>query len=108
VPSVAVHIVGLLFVLTALGVPWALPACLAVIVATAFAVFAASYLRGRAEDPRVVLERLRGLELRGRARLCREVAARCSEEAARHGRLERRLRGEAAGWLRETIKELMK
>ena len=53
-----------------------------------------------------VAGRLRGLPLSGRAGLCRDVAARCLVEAARHRRLADRLTREAEGWLRETIKEL--
>ena len=49
-----------------------------------------------------VPERLLALELRGRARLCRDVAVRCLGEAARHRRLADRLAREAEGWLCQT------
>ena len=49
---------------------------------------------------------LRGVDIEGRARLCRDVAARCLEGAARHGRLEGRLRREAAGWIFQMYKEM--
>ena len=59
------------------------------------------------EDPRVVAERLRAMDVPdGRARLCRDVAVRCLEGAARFERLEARLRREAAGWMRMMIKEM--
>ena len=58
------------------------------------------------EDPRVVAERLRAMDVQGRARLCRDVAVRCLEGAARFERLEARLRREAAGWMRMMIKEM--
>jgi len=70
----------------------------------------------RAIAPRSVLsaclrdgvpERLVSLELRGWARLCRDVAVRCLGEAARHRRLADRLAREAEGWVRQTIKELI-
>ena len=49
---------------------------------------------------------LEALRLRGRARLCRDVAMRCLEQAGRHERLEGRLRREAGRWVREAIEEL--
>jgi hypothetical protein len=61
---------------------------------------------GEGEDAWVVAHGLQGVVLEGRAGLCLGVARRCLEEAGRHGRLEARLRTEAARWLRETIKEL--
>ena len=58
-------------------------------------------------DPVRIAERLRAMDVpEGRARLCRDVAVRCLEGAARFGRLEGRLRREAAGWTREMIKEM--
>ena len=58
------------------------------------------------EDLRVVAERLRAIDVgRGRARLCRDVAVRCLEGAGRFRRLEGRLRREAAGWIRDMVKE---
>jgi hypothetical protein len=57
-------------------------------------------------DAREVARRLRGMELQGRIRLCCDVAVRCLEGAGRCGRLERRLRRGAAGWLREAIEEM--
>ena len=59
------------------------------------------------EDPRVVTERLRAMDVpEGRAQLCRDVAMRCLEGAARFERLEVRLRREAVGWTRMMIKEM--
>ena len=48
------------------------------------------------EDPRVVIMRLRGVGLRGRTRLRRDIAVRCLLQSEGCHRLERRLRGEAA------------
>jgi len=53
------------------------------------------------EDHHGVIERVRGLDLRGRPRLCRDTALRCLAEAGRCRRMDGRLRGAAAGWLRE-------
>jgi hypothetical protein len=54
------------------------------------------------EDPRVVIMRLRGVGLRGRARLRRDIAVRCLERARRHRRLEGKLIREAEWWIRRT------
>jgi hypothetical protein len=51
-------------------------------------------------DPRSVIVRLRGVGLRGRPRLRRDIAVRCLERAGRCERLDRKLRREAARWLR--------
>jgi hypothetical protein len=48
------------------------------------------------EEPHVTAGRVRGLALRGRAASCRDRAARCLVEAGRLGRMEERLRREAA------------
>ena len=59
------------------------------------------------EEPRDAAKRLRAMDVpEGRARLCRDVAVRCLEGAARSGRLEARLRREAAGWLRQMFTEM--
>jgi len=58
------------------------------------------------EDPRVVIMRLRGVGLRGRPRLRRDIAVRCLERAGRCERLDRSLRREAAMWLRAARDEL--
>ena len=60
------------------------------------------------EDPRVVIMRLRGVGLRGRLRLRRDIAVRCLEQARRSERLDRSLRREAARWVRATRDELAK
>ena len=41
----------------------------------------------------------------GRARVCRDVAARCLERAGVYGGLERRLSREGRRWLRKAIRE---
>jgi len=51
------------------------------------------------EDPRVVIMRLRGVGLRGRPRLRRDIALRCLERARRCERLDRSMRREAARWV---------
>jgi hypothetical protein len=58
------------------------------------------------EDAWVVAHGLVGVDLPGRAGMCLGVARRFLREAGRHGRLEGRLRREAAGWVRETIREM--
>ena len=60
------------------------------------------------EDPRVVIMRLRGVSLRGRPRLRRDIAVRCLERARRSERLDRKLRREAARWVRAARDELIK
>jgi hypothetical protein len=42
----------------------------------------------------------------GRPGLCLDMALRCLEGSARFGRLEAKLRREAAGWMRLMIKEM--
>ena len=67
----------------------------------------ACMLMEQGEEPRDAAERLRAMDVPGgRAQLCRDVAVRCLEGAARSGRLEARLRREAAGWLRQMFKEM--
>jgi len=51
------------------------------------------------EDPRGIVVRLRGVDLRGRPRLRRDITLRCLERAGRCDRLDRKLRQEAARWL---------
>ncbi len=58
------------------------------------------------EDPHGVIERVRVLELRGRPRLCRNMALRCLERAGRCRRVERGMRREAAMWVRRAREEL--
>jgi hypothetical protein len=59
------------------------------------------------EDPGSVLEGLRGVDVpEGRARMCLGVARRCLHRASRCRWVEWRMRREAAGWLRETIREM--
>ena len=53
------------------------------------------------EDPWNVIGRVRGLELEGGPRRCRDVAVRCR-------RMDGRLRGAAAMWLREARDEVEK
>jgi len=60
------------------------------------------------EDPRVVIMRLRGVGLRGRPRLRADIAVRCLERARRSERLDRKLRREAARWVRAARDELIK
>ena len=110
--------VGFLVILATLGLGLAVPVCLAALLAI-FLVLLVPGERprddvllegiralGAGEDARGVAERLRGLDLGGRAGTCLGVAVRCLEEAGRHGRLEGRLRREAGRWLKETIKEM--
>jgi hypothetical protein len=62
---------------------------------------------GRGGDPREITGRLEGVEVpEGRPRSYRDVAVRCLEMAGRHRRLEGRLRGEAAGWLKRASREM--
>jgi hypothetical protein len=62
---------------------------------------------GDGGDPREIAERLRDVDVQeGRQVLCLDMALRCLEGAARFGRLEARLRREAAGWVRMMIKEM--
>ena len=111
--------VGFLVILAILGFGQAVPVCLAVLLAIFLVLLFASGKErcddvllegiralGAGEDARGVAERLRGLDLGGRAGTCLGVAVRCLEEAGRHGRLEGRLRREAGRWLKETIKEM--
>jgi len=58
------------------------------------------------EDPRVVIVRLRGVGLRGRTRLRRDIALRCLEQARRSERLDRSMRREAGKWVRAARDEL--
>jgi len=60
------------------------------------------------EDPRVVIVRLRGVGLRGRPRLRRDIAPRCLERAGRCDRLDRKLRRKVARWLQAARNELRK
>jgi len=60
------------------------------------------------EDHYGVIERVQGLDLRGRPWLCRDAALRCLAEAGRCRRLVRRLRGEAARWLGKAREEVEK
>jgi hypothetical protein len=60
------------------------------------------------EDPRVVIVRLRGVGLRGRARLRRDIALRCLERARRSERLDRSMPREATRWVRAARDELAK
>ena len=60
------------------------------------------------EDPRVVIMRLRGVGLRVRPRLRRDIAVRCLEQARRSEHLDRSMRREAARWVRATRDELHK
>ena len=95
---------GFLFILASLGVDWAAPVCMAVMLATIVLALAAGRPRGDVlleaartleggEDAGEVARRLRGVELQGRAGLCLGVARRCLEGAGRSGRLEARLSG---------------
>jgi hypothetical protein len=59
------------------------------------------------EDPRVVIMRLRGVGLRGRTRLRRDIAVRCLEQARRSEHLDRSMRREAARWMRAARDELI-
>ena len=59
------------------------------------------------QAPSIDVVRLRAMDLRGRARLCRDVAVRFLEGAERHTRLAARLRREAEGWRRLMFKEMM-
>ena len=108
--------VGFLVILATLGFGQAVPVCLAVLL-TIFIVLMVPtpcddvLLEGiraveSGEDARWVAERLRGLDLHGRAGPCLGVAVRCLEEAGRFRRLEGRLRREAGRWLRMTFKEM--
>jgi len=63
---------------------------------------------GLDKDPRVVIMRLRGVGLRGRSRLRRDIAVRCLERARRSERLDRSMRRDAARWVRATRDELHK
>jgi hypothetical protein len=60
------------------------------------------------EEPHVTAGRVRGLRLRGRAASCRDKATRCLVEAGRMGRMEERLRREAARWLARALDETFK
>ena len=60
------------------------------------------------EDPRGIVVRLRGVDLRGRPRLRRDIALRCLERARRCERLDRSMRYEAARWLGRAREELRK
>ena len=60
------------------------------------------------EDPRVVIMRLRGVGLRGRPRLRRDIAVRCLEQARRSERLDRSMRREAARWIQGARDELQR
>jgi hypothetical protein len=60
------------------------------------------------EDPRVVIMRLRGVGLRGRSRLRRDIALRCLEQARSSDRLDWSMRREAARWVRAARDELAK
>jgi len=70
------------------------------------ALFAAVTAIREGEDSRAVAERLRSVPVEGRARLCRDVAMRCLEGAARYERVKGRLKREAAGWCKVAFKEL--
>jgi hypothetical protein len=62
---------------------------------------------GDGGDPREIADRLRDLDVpEGRSMLCLDMTLRCLEGAARFGRLEARLRREAAGWVHLMIKEM--
>jgi hypothetical protein len=62
---------------------------------------------GDGGDPREIAGLLRDVDVQeGRTRLCLDMALRCLEGAARFGRLEARLRQEAAGWVLMLIKEM--
>ena len=64
-------------------------------------------LRRLEDNPRAVAGRLWAMDVpKGRARLCRDVAARCLEGGARFERLEGRLRREEAGWINLMYKEM--
>ena len=60
------------------------------------------------EDPRLVIMRLRGVGLRRRTGLRRDIAVRCLEQARRGERLDRSMRREAAKWVRLARDELIK
>jgi hypothetical protein len=60
------------------------------------------------EDPQGIIVRLRGVDLRGRPRLRRDIALRCLERARRCERLDRSMRYEAARWLGKAREELRK
>ena len=60
------------------------------------------------KDPRLVIMRLRGVGLRVRPRLRRDIAVRCLEQARRSEHLDRSMRREAARWVRATRDELHK
>ena len=112
---ILVGAMGFLFILATLGVNAAAPVCLAVLLVLLVIVLLpvrhdplleAAKALDEGEDAWVVAHGLQGVDLEGRAGLCLGVAVRCLTEAGRHGRLEARLRKEAAVWLRETIKEM--
>ena len=96
--------------LAALGVAWAALSLLATGLSRGWKCLGRRISSRRLEagdDPRAVAGRLRAMDVpEGRARLCRDVAARCLEGAARFGRLEARLRREGAGWIRLMLKEM--
>ncbi len=58
------------------------------------------------EEPLAVLGGLRGVEMPGRAGLCLRVAVRCPERAGRCRRVDRRMRWEAARWMRRVRGEM--
>ena len=58
------------------------------------------------EDLRLVIMRLRGVGLRGRPRLRRDIALRCLEMARRSEHLDRSMRREAARWIRAARDEI--
>jgi len=60
------------------------------------------------EDPRGIVTRLRGVGLRDRPRLRRDIPLRCLERAGRCDRLDRKLRRDAARWLQASRDELHK
>jgi hypothetical protein len=61
---------------------------------------------GDGGDPREIANRLRDVDVKGRPRLCLDMALRCLEGAGRFRRLETRLRREAEGWVKMLIKEM--
>jgi hypothetical protein len=62
---------------------------------------------GNGGNLREIAERLRTMDVpEGRPGLCLDMALRCLEGSARFGRLEAKLRREAAGWMRLMIKEM--
>ena len=112
---VAIVAMGFLFILATLGVNEAAPVCLAILFILVIIVLLprrddplleSTKALEEGEDAWMVAHGLQGVVLEGRAGLCLGVAVRCLREAGRHGRLEGRLRKEAAKWLKEAFKEM--